>query len=400
MALTIRTYREHDSSCPQCLSLPRPYRRYTCYSRIAYGVIRLVRTLWPKLSAVSDQAISGQQRLPSIQQLAPVVLATGLLGLPVFLLFASWMIWAVSVRKIAGLDTDMWLAGTWFLLAPGLIVAWERRLAHTLCVITVTTDEDRWSSDKIATLDNIMRYSAWPLPLVFVMLVATGYVLSRSVFAHMFGAVSVTGAWGLVGMLAVVWLGLSFGTGVWGVIICLVACFLLISPEVRWRPFAPDQAPGLEELSKFSYRTAVLFSMGGVFLPAVLTVTPRLTSVGTGLAFIVTASLVGGSVATFLIPSAWITSATRTQRTRVLERLADALQTAEAELLDEGCTGKDVFASMSFEKYMRVQTLVTLRTSVSAETAAPAAVWVAGRVFTLVAPSVVASVIVSVVGHI
>lgn len=315
---------------------------------------------------------SGKQ----IRQIPVPLVALALFGLPAFVVFSLWMLLTVGQFEdpLPTLTWRMWVAGTWFLLAPTLIVAWDLKFQSTLQCLNATSATDGWDvrsmNGRVRKASSFRRVTV----VVTAVAIAGGFLGSATYLEGIFGSGSLTFAEMALSLLMTAWLGLTFGYGFWGVGTMLLLQQVALSnhSELKWEPFTSRQVAGLEALSQFAYVTGFLFSAGAVFLPAVLLILGEMPLAGLTVGLIVTGLLLLGGASCFLIPSIWIERVVRNQRNDCLDSLSPRLQ----GLLESAQLGQSLDAN-------DVESLFTLRDHLLRTSAAPLAFQVGLRTASL-----------------
>ena len=226
-----------------------------------------------------------------------------------------------------GLEWRMWLAGTWFALAPPLIVSWEVRFRNTVACLIETAKSDGWSVTEIEPTVARVQRSRKFVVLGTSVAIASGFLGSQQFFGDAFGLSQPSSSVLLLGFVMTAWLGVTFGYGFWGVgsMLSLERVALANHRTLRWDPFTARQIPGLESLSSFAYVTGFLFSIGAVFLPATLLIIGDLPVAPRAIGVAAAGLLLLGGAASFLIPSLWIERVVRNQRNDCIDSLSRIL---------------------------------------------------------------------------
>lgn len=293
--------------------------------------------------------------------------STAVFGLPTLALFTFWMA-GVSARGGVGQDLEwqIWLGGSWTFLAALLIPVWEARVGTVLACIQSAPPAEGWEVARAqARLDLLTRWRA-ALCATVAVAVLGGYLANLELFHEVAGAPSVEQPLLFAAsIVTVIYLGLSFGMGFWGVATTIVLVLTLVTGDVAWEPFSAAQPDGVDRLVSLSFLAGFLFSVGNVFTPVVIYILRTIHGVGLMIGSLILAGLLLGGLAVFVIPALHVAAVAHRRKGALLGRLREQFTAAWALALRGD--GRQDWAELE----SRVNVLVSLRGVVTDSTAMP-----------------------------
>jgi hypothetical protein len=169
------------------------------------------------------------------------------------------------------------IASLWIVLGPTMMFIGEVNYGRTLRELR-RTRHDGWNFDAVD--NHTQMASRLRIPIIGAVTVAilSVYIGGHDWFHNCLGVSSKDNLVPYVaGLFVLIQMGLSVGLGMWGVYKSIGFIFAATRfPKTRgatpippWTPFRPNQVPGLEALSKFNLKIALVFSSGSVMTPAI-----------------------------------------------------------------------------------------------------------------------------------
>lgn len=371
----------------------------TIFSRVSLWVMSFARRV--SRSARHIEGITSVRRPPPspLARSGAALTASLTLGLPPFLVFGTWM----HLVVLRGDPSDrlvwaIWLAGSWLLVAPALIVVWDLTRAKTLGTLVAQAKIEHWPAGSILRwskrLDGLLIRQAIFCGLCLVMVVA--YLEGASQIYGLWHGDPSWSIWTVIGLASCGWLGFTFGVGSWGVVVTLVTTYVALRKAPRegrailWDPFDPDQAAGMERIAGWAYTTAFLFSCGAVFLPALYLAIPELSLVPQVAGIAIAVVLTTGGLASFLLPSWWMAREARRQINCELKLLHLPLKELKEQL--EGTSATTEAGYLAALNH-RATALLAMRQAIASERAAPVPLWWATRISTVLLIPVVITLV-------
>lgn len=317
-------------------------------------------------------------------------LAVLLITIIPLLIFVIWMASSGTTAPNFHLRVAMWLAGTWIFLGPFLSVAWERRYFKLCCHLDLAPAEEGWNKALIAKVVGTWDKYSMPMSLLTAAVTTLGFLLNLSFFQHHLGVGRTFSLNFYEGTLVVVYLGYSFGTGIWGAIKALLLARAAIKPGIVWHPFRPGQVASLEEFGSFSYLTGFYLSVGSIFLPGLYIISPALNTAAWIAGGTLAGSLVVISLLSFLYPTYLIHRLAADQKDVLLQQYSSPLEVLEGQLLDNSVSLR---TSHLWSIQSRTRSLLDLRHAIETAANIPMAQWVAARTASLILLPLAVSII-------
>lgn len=285
------------------------------------------------------------------------------------------------------LVASMWMAGSWLILAPFLIVVWEYSRADAMYAFLDRAQEN-WPTVDIIKRSKFADSTALRIVVWggFGVAMMTAYAVGLEDIYGLWGEVPRWTSWTVLGLLSVGWLGVTFGVGTWGVVTTLVTAFTALKvgkpdghtgSDIRWDPFEPRQAEGLERTTSWAYTTGFVFSCGAVFLPALYLALGALPLPAQIVGLAIAVALTVGGLCSFLLPSIWVARVARRQVEKELRKFKDPLdRMVELALRPWETADTDAWNRIA----AKTQTLLDLRGAIASERSSPAPIWWATRI--------------------
>jgi hypothetical protein len=258
-----------------------------------------------------------------------VAAAFVLFGIVPTVLFVLWL----GQEGAPGLALDKirwstWLVVPWLPLSPILILVWEADCRALLARVADDPGTD-WPADRIQRAARRVDRLYWPVVLAAILTCVGGYLWADEVRLDY----TARGAWAAVAPLIVGFLSLSVGTGIWAAFKTLVVVRVALRPTLAWDPYLARPAGSVDALSSFAYRTGVLFSLGSVFVPGLLSLLPALSGPPRLLVYLLIGVLGLGGFAVFALSTRWLNDQALRQREAALAKFAPILRESEASVL-------------------------------------------------------------------
>lgn len=282
------------------------------------------------------------------------LVGAGLAAAPFFLVFAVWFLreflFSDSRPELSGFA--VFLAGSWMLL--GMMMMSDGELGYRNAIETLlSTPEDGWEPQRIQQRVGQLDRLYWPVAVLFSAVAVAAFLVSGNSLSVLIGIGEPGSTSWLLGLLIVLFIGLVSGSGLWGVLasVFLVRGAVLPARDsaVLWRPFHGRQTEGVEALSAMMFRSAIYFSAGSVFVPALLQAGPYVSDVAQFILATTIVILAAGGVVVFLAPHLALSRLAHVQRARELDQLAPSLELFKTRLLDSGVRGNHELSETDLE---------------------------------------------------
>lgn len=349
---TLVLYRDLARSTPVWTGLAGDRTRWRIPEEdqmLAQGVTPYWR-LYDLLAALGGSGRSAPQRGGLI---ARTLAASAVFGLVPTLLFVLWLgLEGAPGLAITQINWRMWLVVPFLPLSPALVLAWESTFLRLLTRAMAGDVEENWP---LASLQEAIRRVDrlyWPVASSFTLACVGGFLWADRVQLNY----TAGGAWLVVAPLIVGFLGLHVGTAVWAAAKTLIVVRVALRPVLAWNPYLARPAKAVEELSKLAYRTGVLFSLGAVFVPGLLSLLDGLSGLSRVLVYFLILLLVLGGFGIFALSTRWLNDQASRQREAALTRFAPFLAETEAWVLSR----RPMDAEQSRELAARATTISAL----------------------------------------
>lgn len=352
-------------------------------------------SLWSRAPLLRRRAPRPPVRAWSLREgVSAALAALVIVGLPAFALLAVWMV-RVSLRGEIDqqFEWQIWLAGSWTLIAGVLIAGWEALLCSTLHHLGSAPASEGWDlADAQKRLRILVRVRAAFCALVAAAVLA-GYLANLPLFQEISDAPSLSSPWLFTtSIIGVLYLGVTFGMGFWGVLTTIVLVVTLVTPRLSWDPFTPVQPDGIERLISLSFWTGFVFSFGNVFTPVVLYILQRIDGIGLLVGGVILGGLVLGGVVAFAVPAVHVALSAHQHRGIVLRQMREHFEDVWRTALRSD--GKQNWAELE----SRVNVLTSLRSTVSSQTTMPMTLQALQRAAVLLVLPLCLAVVQGVVG--
>jgi|JI10StandDraft_1071094.scaffolds.fasta_scaffold10345_8 hypothetical protein len=252
------------------------------------------------------------------------IVASALLGAPLYAVFLALLLAKRELHPTDQLSAYV-LAGSWLLLAPGLISLWDHRIS-SLIGILLATPSDNWDTNLLGARCGLARRLYRPLAGALIALVLGHFVLEYSFYQ---GILAVGPRWSIgfwLGVVSVGFLAWTFATGIWGVIRTLLLVDVTCDNRVAFNVYRAKRALGVEYSVTSYYLTGLYFSLGNVLAPAVMINFFRFEFSGKTIAVAILACLWLGGASCFIYTTIRHSRTSNEQMSRTLDRFSDALE--------------------------------------------------------------------------
>jgi hypothetical protein len=215
------------------------------------------------------------------------------------------------------------------------------------------------------------------VPLAIIPAVAIGFAYRTLSSAIPLNLYSEAG-----GIFDLLMTGFISASGIWGVYTALsVVRGAVRRALITWRPFRSERAHGVIALYSFVWSTAVIFSTGSVFLPALLVLRARFGAVPGTVVLLFVVVLFAGGLVLFSVPAFMLYTMARQQQARTLDALAPVIE-KNISLLE----ATDQSAFSIFSVHYSLDTALRVRAAIAAQDPAPVFNTMARAATTLVLP--------------
>lgn len=323
------------------------------------GPLAAVRTPYPRVHRDSASHL----RLDGMGVAAVHVLA--------FAVSEVWVIWS---SPAGWRGPAVAIAAMWLLIGPVLVVAWEHE-------VKVLATKLKWLQPASASAEQepgcgqFLRPDRWRYPLIGlpVLLITPTPWSSKSLAAelHLHGSFRLSVAVGVLGLG-----GIAAGYGLWAAAKTLVVTYRVAHQDVNdeWNPFEGVAAPTSEALARFSFASALIFAAGGTCLMPGLLAGVLNTDGTVSLLLIAIMCLIGSVVIALIALPAWFLSArSKRHQHAYLKRLACDIEELTASVFD-------LSEPMEQQNYLRLRSLLEMRSHVITQPASPTSVELVKRI--------------------
>ena len=251
-------------------------------------------------------------------------------------LFWRWYFTAVRDRLAdASLRNAIVIASAWVALAPLLMQQGEFNLERLLAAFGRTGRYTGWDVAAIQRrLDRVDRaFYRFVIPVGLLPPLA----LALS-FHELSPVLPIDTVWDqLSGLIVIGAVGLASASGLWGAAKALLLVQAATSTATpTWQAFHSDRIWGLRHLYGFAWSEGTIFSFGALFIPAMLSVQPRLDDASSLIVLCFVALLLGGGMGLFSLPTLLLSRLAQRRKDAALDALAAALADAivDAQKMD------------------------------------------------------------------
>lgn len=299
-----------------------------------------------------------------------VVATTLVFSVAPFAVFVVWMFQGehrFSAEDYGSLRATMFVAGTWVIWGPALTTLWELHYLRSTSVWDEAAVGEGWRLDEIARSRNRVDKLYLPICWGFAAVACAAFYFAMEPLDALFATGDPSQAVWWVGFLVVGYIGWVSGNGVWGVVKTLSLARAITRSDVDYFPFRPSQVASLERLSDFVFTTALFFSVGSVFVPALWQASQDFAATAKFFVFLAVIVLLLGGFACFVLPIAMLTRLADQQRVNRLAEFSSAIETRYARVM-EACNQE-----LKVEESLRdeLTSLLELRAAVAAESPVP-----------------------------
>lgn len=314
-------------------------------------------------------------------------------SLPPTALFWTWFLTDLHGAipdSYSGLRLGAPLASLWITFGPLLMQQGEFNLERLLRTIRDDEPLECWDTGVIQrSIDRADRAYYW-------VVVPSGLAAALSLPLALNGmppfvTESLDQPWQPVaGMVVLLQVGFTSASGIWGAAKGLgleVAAIKNCTPP--WSPFRPDQAVSVNQMYTFAWSIAVIFSVGAIFVPALLSVHSDLTSTSFVIVTLFVVPLVIGGPALFVVPVFLLYRLWARQKRRVLGEFGPTIQRFRDQL-DES---EEIPAEKAVALYFALESTLHIRQAMMAETSTPSSARMLARgATTLLLPAILTAV--------
>ena len=265
------------------------------------------------------------------------------------------------------------IACIWVVVNAPLMVIGEAGLIRVLRVLSQDSRDmgsrpshPLWSRDAIVDSMTVADKGRLAAPWIGVAIAVLAFLTSRDALSDL---LPISSTYDLVfGGIVLFQVGFVSAYGIWGVMkgawvvvcVCRAARKGLDTDADQgsavgtddggadgsdpWVPFTTKQAMGMEEMSTFALRTGVIYSVGSLFVPALLIVmaSGRLPPFGYALSAGFIAALLFGGLVAFLVPVVAINRLANDQKDAQLDQLGRTISKVYGSLKGQPASAQEV----------------------------------------------------------
>jgi hypothetical protein len=234
-----------------------------------------------------------------------------------FWIYFSLSVWPHISHAYSGLRIAAPFTSLWITFAPLLMQQGEFNLERLIKAFNDDGPAAGWNHDDIQqAIDTGSRAYYWITVPLAVM--AAGAILAA--YPALSSAIPLNTYSEAGGVFDLLITGFTSASGIWGIYTALsVIRGATRRAAVTWHPFRSEHPQGITHLYSFTWSTALIFSAGSVFLPALLV-----------LAFI--ALLFIGGLVLFSVPALMLYKMAQDQQAHALDQLAPVIEKNISEL--------------------------------------------------------------------
>jgi hypothetical protein len=240
-----------------------------------------------------------------------------------------WVYYIVSLYShispaYSGLRVAAPISSLWLIAGPLLIQQGEFNLGNLIAAFNDDGPQAGWNlADIQQAIGKGERAYYWvTVPLAVIPAVTIGLAYPTLSSAIPLDTYSKVG--GIFDLLVT---GYVSASGLWGVYMALsVVRGATRRPAVTWRPFRSHRAHGVIQLYAFVWSTAVIFSAGSVFLPALLVLRSRLGAIPGTVVLVFVIALFAGGLVLFSVPALMLYKMAQGQQATTLDLLAPVIE--------------------------------------------------------------------------
>ena len=234
-----------------------------------------------------------------------------------------------------GLEWAMPVSALWITFGPLLMLQWEYSFERLSRVLITSHSVDEWN---LGALRRAAKHAdRWYFPFVLLMTIAAPVAL-WSAYPSYQADLSIRGVIAKIGGLAaILFVGFVNANGMWGAYksVELVRAATVNAHPV-WNPYRANQSPGLGELARFAWTSALSFSAGGVFLPSLYIVQSRLPPASRVIVLGFVAILFAGGFGLFTVAVGRLGQLASAQKDKVVDGIAARIEHVSSDLEKAG----------------------------------------------------------------
>jgi len=258
----------------------------------------------------------------------------GIFALGPTIVFWAWFLAAARhsmSHAYRGLELAMPVSALWITFGPLLMQQWEFNLERLSRVLIASRTADLW--DLTAMRRAAERADRGYLPFVLPMTIAAPIALWLAYPSYQ-ADLSIRGPISKAGGLAVIlFVGFVNANGMWGAYKSVqVVRAVTSTAHPTWYPHRASQPPGMRELARFSWSTALMFSAGAVFLPSLIIVQARLPMAPRLIVLLFVAVLFAGGLALFAVVFVRLGQLAQAQQGKAIDHVAASIERVEIAL--------------------------------------------------------------------
>ena len=315
------------------------------------------------------------------------VVAFSFFALGPTIVFWTWFLAAARhsmSHSYRGLELAMPVSALWITFGPLLMQQWEYNLERLSRVLIASHAADQW--DLAAMRRATERADRGYLPFVLPMTIAAPIALWLAYPSYQ-ADLSIRGPVSKAGGLAVIaFVGFVNANGMWAAYKSVqVVRAVTATARPTWFPHRASQPLGMQELARFSWSTAFMFSAGAVFLPSLIIVQARLPLAPRLIVLLFVAILFAGGLALFAVVFNRLGKLARAQQGKAIDQVAESIERVEL-ILQQAQLHHNSLQIVALS--MQLRSLLTLRGSIQAVNPLPLPQLISRAASTLLLPLV------------
>jgi hypothetical protein len=282
-----------------------------------------------------------------------------------FWVYFGLSVWPHISPAYSGLRIAAPITSLWITFGPLLMQQGEFALERLIKAFNDDGPDAGWNFNDIQqALDTGDRFYYWITVPLAVM--AAGAILAA--YPALSSAIPLNNYSRAGGAFDLLVTGFTAGSGIWAACTAvMVVKGATRRAAVTWHPFRSDQTHGMTQLYAFTWSAAIIFSVGSVFLPALIVLRQRLGAIPSTIVLVFTILLFAGGLILFTIPAFMLYRLAQRQLARALDRLAPIIEAGISRLEK---TDRQATASLIRTHYS-VMTALQLRAAIAAQNPAP-----------------------------
>jgi hypothetical protein len=247
-----------------------------------------------------------------------------------FWIYFTASVWPRITSAYSGLRIAAPITSLWITVGPLLMQQGELSLERLIAALNHDGSDGGWNFDDIqGAIDKAARAYYWVV-IPLAVLASSAVLVAYPTLAQAVPLNPYSRAGGIFDFLVS---GFVSASGIWAVYLVLsVIRAATRQAVITWHPFRSERPKGLIQLYAFTWSVAMIFSTGGIALPALYVLRQRLGPIPSTIVLIFAAILFLGGLILFSVPVVMLYNMAQRQRARALDTLAPVIESTMTQL--------------------------------------------------------------------